>query len=103
MNWLNSTDELYNYYLDVNIFVKKMIEFDIMKSMFLKQSDCDFLESLNPTINNNYAKYFKDLLQDTYKKSYTEEEKNKTVSNLNSIDVTNSKPFEKILMFCENN
>jgi len=103
MNFLESTDELYNYYLDVNIFVKKMIEFDIMKSMFLKSSDSSFLEGLNPSINKNYAKYFKDLLNDTYKKSYTHEDKERSIKNLTAIENISPKPFEKILMFVEHN
>jgi hypothetical protein len=73
----DSTCSFYDYYMDINTYLKMMIEFDILKAIVLGKRKSGLLRKFRPIITKKYNVIYKEKLEDFYVENFTNNDINK--------------------------
>ena len=72
-----STCSFYDYYMDINTYLKMMIEFDIVKGIVLGKKKNSLLKKFRPIITRKYKIIYNEKLEDFYTEKFSNNEINK--------------------------
>lgn len=72
-----STCSFYDYYMDINTYLKMMIEFDILKSILLGKRKNNLLKKFRPIITRKYKTIYNEKLENFYTEKFSNNEINK--------------------------
>lgn len=68
---LDSTVGFYDYYLDINNYLKMMIEFDLVKHMLLNKRKTNMLSKFRPIISKRYKSFYQEKLENLYNEKFS--------------------------------
>jgi len=73
---LKNSNDLSDYYLDINIYIKNMIELDLIKhAIFSNNKNLKYLlDNFRPCLKNDYSERFNNRLSNLYANKLTENE-----------------------------
>jgi hypothetical protein len=77
-----STENFYNYYMDINNYLKVMVEFEIIKSIVLSKAHKSMLSKFKPYLKGNYQSLYKDKLQNLYQQTFNKDEIKKILTGI---------------------
>jgi hypothetical protein len=97
---LNNSESFLDYYLDVNTYVRKMIEIDMLKLFLLKdKEDFEVINNLTPVIKNDYAENYENKINSMYKNRIQLSETDELLENIRYMKSEDSKVYKALLAY----
>lgn len=99
---LENSESFLNYYLDVNTYVKKMFELDILKLYILNnKEDFEVISNFAPVINNNNFENYEKRIHSLYKNRLSNIETEELIENIKNMKSEDTRVYKTLLNFCQ--
>jgi hypothetical protein len=86
---LDSTQTFYDFYMDINTYIKKMMELDYLKySLIRNEEELKIIENFRPVLKNSYRENYGDSILELYDSELKSESISKVYSGINKMDST---------------
>jgi hypothetical protein len=97
---LENSMSFYDYYLDINSYVKKMIEIDLLKLYLIKnQEDLTVINNFKPALTNNYDEEYLTKINENYINRIKYHEQDNLLQNVTNMTTNNSNIYKTLLSF----
>jgi hypothetical protein len=97
---LKNSESFLDYYLDVNTYVRKMIEIDMLKLFLLKdKEDFEVINNLTPVIKNDYAENYENKINSMYKNRTQLSETDELLENIRYMKSEDSRVYKALLAY----
>jgi hypothetical protein len=97
---LENSMSFYDYYLDINCYVKKMIEIDILKLYLIEnQEDLSVINTFKPALTDNYNDEYLTKINDNYINRIKYHEQDSLLENVTNMKTKDSNIYKSLLSF----
>jgi hypothetical protein len=99
---LENSESFLDYYLDVNTYVKKMIELDMLKLYLIKdKEDFEVINNFAPVIKNNYSENYENKIHSLYKNRLSNSETEELLENIKYMKSDDARVYKSLLNYCQ--
>lgn len=97
---LDNSDDFYDYYLDINTYLKKMIELDFIKLFVIKdREDLLVLDKFNPVLKNDYSKNYSEKIEALYRNKLESSETEELLESIRNMKNDDNRIFNALLSY----
>jgi hypothetical protein len=96
---LDNSEDFCDYYLDVNTYIKKMIEIDLLKLYLIKnKDDLKAIENFKPAMKTDYSEKYNDKIEKMYRNLMNKDLESLT-ENIKNMETKDDRIYKEILSF----
>lgn len=96
---LDNSEDFCDYYLDINTYIKKMIEIDLLKLYLIKnRDDLKAIENFKPAMKSDYSANYNEKIEKMYKNLMDKDLKNLN-ENIKNMETRDNRIYKMILSF----
>jgi hypothetical protein len=87
--FLESSQSFYDFYMDINTYIKKMMELDYLKYRIIRnEAELKVLENFRPVLKDSYKENYGESILELYDSELKSESISKVYSGINEMDST---------------
>lgn len=104
MSLLENSSDFADYYLDVNTYIKKMMEIDLLKIYVIKnKEELNFIDNFKPSMKHTYSDLYQEKLNNLYQNRLTNNKQDEAIENIRKMKIEDPRIYENILSFMKQN
>ena len=98
---LKNSIDLTDYYLDVNLYIKNMIELDIIKTLIFgdDKNMLKIFSNFKPNLKVEYSEAYQKKLNDLYSSKISENELNDYINGIKNVKYVNKEFLNELKFF----
>jgi hypothetical protein len=99
ISMLENSEDFYDYYLDINNYIKKMIEIDFIKLIVFRNEDRIALDYFTPSLKTDYSLNYLHKIQKLYSNNFSIQDQEEFLNSISNMKIKDKDFIEKMLSF----